>query len=163
MASIYQRADGLWCAAFTVSTRPRRRRIIRATTRDRLTEKIEAAGLTDRLHPEPTRPRRDHLADARAIETHTAEQWHALVRAHPKICRYCDTPLNIFNGVKDHIVSIIRGGSDGIGNLDYICWECNTAKRDRDDYTYAGPRPRPFRPIPAKRAEWERMVARRGL
>lgn len=107
----------------------------------------------------PSRPRAEIMAEARARGTHTPDEWTALVR-EARTCRYCDVELNVFNGVQDHKVPVVRGGSDAIENLDYICWQCNLEKamRTPDEWCYGGPRPRPFAPAPRRRREWERLA-----
>jgi len=43
-------------------------------------------------------------------------------------CRICGSTAKL---VLDHIVPISRGGSDDLGNLQTLCWSCNSRKRDR--------------------------------
>lgn len=109
--------------------------------------------------PEP-RSRADWLALARSRGTHTPTEWRAVRRAANGQCRYCAVELNVFNGVRDHKVPVARGGSDAVDNLDYICWQCNAEKamRTPQEWSYEGPCPRPFRPLPAKRREWDRLT-----
>jgi 5-methylcytosine-specific restriction endonuclease McrA len=101
------------------------------------------------------------MREARAIATHKQSEWHRKVRASPKICRYCDTPLNGFNMVKDHMIAVEVGGSDGIDNVQPICWECNMTKGKipHDQFVYQGPKPRPFRVLPIRQEEWDRGQA----
>lgn len=69
--------------------------------------------------------RAQRLSAARAIATHTAEQWDALVAYCGNSCVACGSTENI---VKDHIVPIYQGGSDGIENLQPLCRTCNCSK-----------------------------------
>jgi uncharacterized protein YdaU (DUF1376 family) len=69
--------------------------------------------------------RSKRLANARAIATHTPEQWVALMKACGNKCLRCSSTEHI---VKDHIVPIYLGGSDGIENLQPLCHRCNSTK-----------------------------------
>jgi 5-methylcytosine-specific restriction endonuclease McrA len=153
-----QSSDGLWCAAIALPSinGTRRKKVVRSKDRAVVEAKLlemnpEVRGVGHRSRPEALRA-------ARAIATHTPSEWHAKVRASPKTCRYCETALNGFNMVKDHMISIECGGSDGIDNVQPICWECNNEKRKtpHDAFEYHGQRPRPFTVMPAKRKEYER-------
>lgn len=75
--------------------------------------------------PEHSATRHERLKQARAIGTHTAPQWEALVSATGRKCVRCgaDGPI-----VKDHVIPIYQGGSDSIGNLQPLCKTCNCSK-----------------------------------
>jgi len=82
-----------------------------------------------------TRARR--LAEARKKATHTPEQWQAMVDAIGDRCLRCNHVAgDNGNGlVKDHIIPIYQGGSDGIENIQPMCRRCNAAKGpDTTDY-----------------------------
>lgn len=66
------------------------------------------------------------LADARMKGTHTEESWSALVSYLGCRCVACGTEG--VQLVKDHIVPIYKGGSDGIENLQPLCRSCNSRK-----------------------------------
>lgn len=117
--------------------------------------------IAGRIHPrEPATTRTEKMRQAKARGTHTADEWHALVRATPT-CRYCGVRLNVFNRVSDHRIPVGRGGSDAIDNIDAVCWQCNLEKalRTPEEWSYEGPTPRPFAPMPSKRREWERLCS----
>ena len=76
---------------------------------------------------EVTGSRRARLADARAIAQHTPEQWEAVLQETDPFCVRCGTSPED-GRVKDHIVPLCMGGSDGIDNLQPICRRCNSAK-----------------------------------
>lgn len=71
--------------------------------------------------------RRIRMKMARAKGTHTREEWGSLLKSigHCVICRRTD------DLTKDHIVSVARGGSDGIENLQPLCGACNARKGAR--------------------------------
>ena len=157
MASIfYDNGRGLWTAKFTVTTTPRRNRVVRAKTREALDAKIADLGLRDTgnrtTYARSGMDRRQKLAEARKIARHIEAQFWARVRAmgRDKHCPYCEVPLSMWNGTKDHIVPLVRGGDDSLDNLQYICWQCNVEKKSRthDEWQYTGPVPRPFRMNP---------------
>ena len=61
--------------------------------------------------------------------SHTEEEWHLLVEECNWKCVCCgaiDKPLT-----KDHIVPLIKGGSDYINNIQPLCRKCNSSKRDK--------------------------------
>ena len=158
IGSIYQRnTDGLWLASVPAPAvdGKRRKRVI-ATGKDRA--KVQAA-LDAWREANPAAPvltRAESMAAARALGTHTYAEMTALIRA-ADTCRYCGIGLDVNNRVEDHIVSVARGGSDAIDNLQVICWECNMAKRDNDHYVYDGKKPRPYKPLPMRdRVGWFR-------
>jgi 5-methylcytosine-specific restriction endonuclease McrA len=158
--SIYQRKDGLWCAAIEYgrTNGKRNRKVIASKNRETVEAKL--AELT--ANRPPVKTRAEYMADARKIATHTPTEWYAKVRALPKVCPYCKTALLVFNMVKDHIIAIEAGGSDGIDNVQPICWECNNEKSAKSDYVYTGKEPRPFSVLPIRRAEYDRIMAVRA-
>jgi 5-methylcytosine-specific restriction endonuclease McrA len=74
--------------------------------------------------------RAQRLAEARRKATHTPEQWLAMVDALGDRCLRCGQMAgdNGHGLVKDHIVPIYQGGSDGIENIQPMCRSCNAAK-----------------------------------
>lgn len=69
--------------------------------------------------------RSQRLAEARRKGRHTDAQWQALNAFCGRHCVACGATENI---VKDHIVPIYQGGSDGIENLQPLCHRCNSSK-----------------------------------
>lgn len=65
------------------------------------------------------------LEQARAIATHTIEQWLALVEEFGGRCVRCGAYGRV---TKDHITPISVGGSDGIDNIQPLCPPCNSLK-----------------------------------
>lgn len=76
--------------------------------------------------------RRQRLLAARALGTHTKEEWAAILGRHGNKCALCGIHASELIGgklTKDHIVAISDGGSDAATNLQPLCRECNTSKR----------------------------------
>lgn len=77
--------------------------------------------------------RRDRLALNNAGMTDQdradAAAYRVLIAADP--CAYCGAPCAAI----DHIVPVVRGGSDRWDNLAAICKSCNSRKRDRSVLT----------------------------
>lgn len=69
--------------------------------------------------------RSERLSAARRKGTHTKEQWNSLVLECGNVCVRCGATGKI---VKDHIVPIYQGGSDGLENLQPLCQGCNSSK-----------------------------------
>lgn len=165
--SVHERSrDGLWVFAVslgTTETGARRRKAIRARTREVLRERVlDQLGVDIDAPTAPNRsvPRTSALETARSLGTRTSAEWGEIVRA-TTACRYCEVELHYFNEAKDHVVPIARGGSDLATNLQRICWECNAAKGSALSYVYDGERPRPFTPSPMRRREYASVIAAR--
>jgi len=140
----YETARKRWAGAVTIPTarnEPRKR----ARVADplfchclrKLTEAAPVAANAPRKTPtDRWRERRDQLAAARAIATHTPQEWRAIVlRANGK-CEYCGTPTPGPVRVKEHRVPLLRGGSDGADNLAYACAQCNRIKGTMTDVEF---------------------------
>ena len=83
------------------------------------------------------RVRSARLSDARAIATHSKQQWDALVEFHGGMCCKCGSQETMM--VKDHITPLHQGGHDGIQNLQPLCYRCNAAKgKDSTDFRRSG-------------------------
>jgi len=70
------------------------------------------------------RKRSERLSAAREKATHSRQEWEAMLFAFPT-CVRCGSGEQI---VKDHIVPIYQGGTDGIDNLQPLCMKCNVSK-----------------------------------
>jgi uncharacterized protein YdaU (DUF1376 family) len=77
--------------------------------------------------------RSQRLSEARSKARHTDAQWASIVEACRNVCVKCHaTGLPL---VKDHIIPIYQGGSDGPDNLQPLCIRCNSSKAsDATDY-----------------------------
>jgi len=72
------------------------------------------------------RKRAARLAAARAIATHTPEQWAEVLAETAPFCVRCSRTAT--HRDKDHVVPLYQGGSDGIDNLQPLCARCNAEK-----------------------------------
>lgn len=78
--------------------------------------------------------RAERLAAARAMGTHTKEEWQALHDIFGR-CVSCGVPYESLNGnvaTKDHIVPIHAGGCDCLANLQPVCRNCNSSGVGQD-------------------------------
>lgn len=161
--SLYQRKDGLWCAAIELEPVDGKRRKKVVASKDRNVVEAKLQEWSAGYQPPKFKTRPEYLREARKIATHTPREWSAKVRASSKHCRYCETELHYFNMVKDHMIALEVGGSDGIDNVQPICWECNVEKATTppDEFVYKGTKPRPFSVLPIRRKEYERVMEKR--
>jgi len=63
--------------------------------------------------------------------SHTRKEWLAKVIEHRWLCFYCKAELTIETLTKDHLIPIVRGGRDDVGNLAPACLSCNASKQDK--------------------------------
>ena len=81
--------------------------------------------------------RSERLAEARRKGTHTQAEWESLqafCRHHCVKCQASNCEL-----VKDHILPLYKGGSDGIENIQPLCRKCNAQKGpESKDYRQNG-------------------------
>lgn len=69
--------------------------------------------------------RSERLANARRFARHLPDEWQALKSVCGTQCLLCGVESDL---VKDHIVPIYQGGSDGIENIQPLCRSCNASK-----------------------------------
>lgn len=74
--------------------------------------------------PLNNKKRHERLSDARKVASHTKDEWNEMVDYFQE-CVKCGNTNKI---VKDHIIPIYQGGSDGIENLQPLCSKCNSSK-----------------------------------
>ena len=84
-----------------------------------------AAGKWGESSTDSAATRGKRLSEARAKATHTKEEWALMLAICGPACLRCGSTSSL---VKDHIVPIYAGGSDGIENLQPLCKSCNCAK-----------------------------------
>lgn len=82
------------------------------------------------------------LKEARRRGRHTPAQWWMMLDYCNHMCLACHAPGDgrLVVLTKDHVVPISQGGSDGIENLQPLCFDCNARKRasNCDDLRPAG-------------------------
>lgn len=61
---------------------------------------------------------------ARAISTHTADEWNRLLSIYLWACVKCGAA----SITKDHVQPVSNGGHDGLDNLQPLCVSCNASK-----------------------------------
>ena len=74
--------------------------------------------------------RKERIKIAREKGRHTESEWILLQFDYNFSCAICGVKgKDTFEGlVKDHIVPVSRGGSDGIENIQPLCNNCNAKK-----------------------------------
>lgn len=79
-------------------------------------------------HPERVRTRNIHQKTRRigAPGRHTTSQWLNVLQSYRGLCVYCLGPAT----QRDHVVPIVRGGSNDIENIAPTCGHCNSSKND---------------------------------
>ena len=63
--------------------------------------------------------------------SHTLQQWLALKRRHNNRCLACRRKEPHITLTRDHVLPIIKGGSNFIRNIQPLCRSCNSVKHDR--------------------------------
>jgi len=69
-----------------------------------------------------------------ALGSHTHEDWLLVLRLSKGVCNGFGRDahhVGIRNLTKDHIVSLKKGGTDYIENIQPLCFSCNSRKSDR--------------------------------
>ena len=78
--------------------------------------------------------RSERLSAARKLDTHTTAEWQEM-RDMIGHCVICGMSAEDAKLVKDHIIPIYQGGSDGISNIQPLCRACSSRKgSDTSDY-----------------------------
>ena len=69
---------------------------------------------------------------ANAEGSHTLQEWILLKREYGNMCVYCQKPETAKEKLtQDHILSLNKGGSDYIQNMQSLCFSCNASKQDK--------------------------------
>lgn len=77
---------------------------------------------------EGKKKRSERLAEAREKGKHTKEQWDEMKEFFGFTCLKCGKSEPEIEVVKDHILPIYQGGSDGLDNIQPLCRACNSGK-----------------------------------
>lgn len=104
---------------------------------------IASAKAWKEANPEATKEyarqhRRKRRAQAKGSGgTHTAADLSEILAAQGHRCAYCRANLKRVKKHVDHIKPLALGGSNGRGNLQYLCAPCNQSKSAKDPVDYA--------------------------
>lgn len=60
---------------------------------------------------------------------HTLEQWEEIKTRYGHTCFMCQQREPEVKLTKDHIIPLLRGGDNNIGNIQPLCRSCNSKKR----------------------------------
>ena len=72
--------------------------------------------------------RSKRLADSRKLGRHTPADWQTLKETFGFRCLMCGRNSPEVELVRDHIIPVYQGGSDGIDNIQPLCRSCNASK-----------------------------------
>lgn len=76
-----------------------------------------------------------------AIGRHSLAEVHQQLHGQGSKCYWCKKPLKLSGKGKyhvDHIIPLVKGGADGIGNIACSCPECNSSKSGRMPSEWTG-------------------------
>jgi len=76
--------------------------------------------------------RSQRMSLARKKGRHTAREWNDMKDFFGNTCVKCNGDSHMKGVVKNHIIPIYQGGSDGISNIQPLCSKCNASKGSED-------------------------------
>ncbi len=100
---------------------PRRSKVAKANA-----EKKWGAASNELPEGTNAQKRSTRLAQARQKGTHTPAEWIAIKEVCSNACVECGATDQDLS--KDHILSVVKGGSDAIENIQPMCRSCNASK-----------------------------------
>lgn len=75
------------------------------------------------------------MARAKSKGNHSKYEWHKMVIFFNNQCVKCGIIFKYNHEInKDHIIPLFMGGSNSIKNVQPLCFDCNTRKKDTIDY-----------------------------
>jgi len=72
-----------------------------------------------------------------AAGTHSADEANSILIAQRYRCAYCNADLRKKKPHLDHVIPIVRGGSNDKANLQWLCAACNMAKGAKHPIDFA--------------------------
>ena len=66
-----------------------------------------------------------------ATGSHSANEWNELKQNCNYTCNMCNTKEPDIKLTRDHIITVSKGGSDSIENIQPLCGSCNSKKKDK--------------------------------
>ena len=123
-----------WRAENPQRVREHAARVIRKNpqkNRDRMAAWVKA---NPELHRANGRNRR--ARELKAEGRHTAQEVDNLYRRQKGRCAYCRKPMGQAYCV-DHIVPLVKGGSNRLSNIQLACRQCNSRKHAKDPLRFA--------------------------
>lgn len=88
----------------------------------------------DKRYRQENKNKRSHWANRRRIAkanaggAHTMGEWENLKAQYNWTCPACKKPSRNTELTRDHIIPIVKGGSDNIENIQPLCRSCNCKK-----------------------------------
>lgn len=74
---------------------------------------------------------RRHARKMNAEGSHTITEWEDLKKMYDHMCLCCKQQEPDIKLTEDHIVPLIKGGTDNIDNIQPLCMQCNSIKHTK--------------------------------